>query len=303
MFFWFPCLPFTRYHVNGGERFQKKLHLCQGPKQRPKFFLDFLGAVHGLGDLLSKQFAVTLSQAVHQRFECVLRHFEAVGQFSVRDRASLARQAELEFVEQRAFAVTDVFISETVEGAAEQGQGPGAIVESFRGVRVGGFNLEAGFGARHIERNDLSFAAFLRSCALPFIGQEPVQALEQERAKASTFPGDAGKRFLPQQSCEKRLGKVLSILRIPAPSADISVEWIPIRVSQMAKRLLDAGRLAGADCQNDGPMSSRKHRSVGIRGIARKATLFHSSTLSQPWNGKQQKEMVRRLSVIIPGFP
>lgn len=95
--------------------------------------------------------------------------------------ASRLGEASLELAKQTRLAFGLIFLAQPFKHALEQRHGPAMLEQLVRGALVHGFNLVARFRRAAFERNQtLTATPFLRLQAVPFVGEEMVQAREQE---------------------------------------------------------------------------------------------------------------------------
>src|SRR5881394_3705466 len=99
----------------------------------------------------------------------------------------------------------------------------------------------------------MAAAALLRLQLLPLVGEEVVHRTQNKGTKLASIGISVGKRLPHQQAREKRLREIFGVLRwIPAPT-HISVERIPIRLTQALECGASAGCVAAPGPQDNGP--------------------------------------------------
>ena len=132
-------------------------------KSAADLVLDLGRVIQRRGDRVADEFAVAAAEAVRGGLDGPLGHPQRFGNGPVGFDLGARGQDRLEVGEQRALSLGLVLAAKLRQHLLEQGEDPGALVESLRRERIGRLGAVAALGLDGVDRDrDLAAAPLLR---------------------------------------------------------------------------------------------------------------------------------------------
>ncbi len=219
--------------------------------QITQFFVHVLFVVHGLGDFAANQFTIPLAEPMGGHLHRAFAHRQPIGDLGVWRLAS--GKGWLQFVEQRRLSTGSPFRPQACQDLLKKRQRPPTIKYLFRSHALHRLNPVAGFGGLGIQGEKGSAAAALLGVgAIPFVGQEVLDARQKEGSKPAFFAGDAIEPAFFKKQGEERLGQVLGIVRIVPLASNKGVDRVPVICAEIFQGI-PRRRLIAARGKDDAP--------------------------------------------------
>ena len=220
-----------------------------------------------MGNFFAEKSAVALAQAMNRDFDGRGTHVELSGEFGLRGGAA-GHHVVFELAKLVGLASVDAFAFEAREDFFQNGQGPAAFEDFFRGCVVARFEEITRFSGLFIEGNDLrSAAAFLGAQAVPFVRKEMFERGKQERTEFAARRIDLREIIFLEEAREEGLGEILRVVRRETFAPDVGVKRIPIFAAEIFQRGGATRRAALGGLKDFRPARGEEHLLPGIYGL------------------------------------
>jgi len=222
-----------------------------------------------LGDEFAKQATIALPEPVHGDLHRALAQIQPAGEFNVGHCAAFPHQREPQSLEQRAFPIAFVFLTQPLVHFFKQCEGPTSVIHRFGGGGTRQVACAGGFGHGAVQTDHPTASAFLGPRFVPFIGEKMIHGSQQIGAESASLGTHTCDIIAFQQAGEERLRQVLGIVRRVAPTPHIGVERAPIGLAQFGQRIVSACGILPTRRQDHGPMGGDEGRVPGHSVIRR----------------------------------
>ena len=136
----------------------------------------------------------------------------------------------------------DLIIAQAAQDPTEQGECPLTFKQPFGGQIVRRFGEKPRFARIPVKLNDIqsnlfsTAAAFLRSFAIRFVGQEVLDRRQQKCSKSTSLWSNIVEEVRFYQPGEKALRPVLRFVTVARSPTDEGIKWIPVGDAQIRQR-------------------------------------------------------------------
>jgi len=200
--------------MNTDKRGNRLSSCCEDSYQVAQFRFDLVGARYRMRNLVPEQFAVSLTQPMHRRFDGTFTETERPRQFIVGLRCSLTHQARIQCSKQFGLAFFDVLFAKPIEHLFEQSHSPSALKMLLGRFVIGRLAGISGFCRVKLKgQHGRPATPFLGTRLVPFIRQKMGHRREQKSAESSLLPVSAADPMMLQKPREEFLRQVLRIMR------------------------------------------------------------------------------------------